>query len=91
MLKLQAYIDCCYLDIETLNYKPRMVVASFMYLTLALEYEQFTKEFIYYEIPKTSKFILVDCNIKIKYKLRNSLTNYLLNLYSLVSALIWWI
>ncbi|CAD8050344.1 unnamed protein product [Paramecium primaurelia] len=60
MLKLQGYIDCCYLDFETLSYKPRKVVASFMYLVLALEYEQFTKEYIYYEIPKTRKFILAD-------------------------------
>ncbi|CAD8048040.1 unnamed protein product [Paramecium sonneborni] len=60
MLKLQGFIDCCYLDIETLSYKPRKIVASFMYLVLALEYEQFTKEYIYYEIPKTSKFILAD-------------------------------
>ncbi|CAD8072798.1 unnamed protein product [Paramecium primaurelia] len=60
ILKLQAYIDCCYLDIQTLNYKPRTLVASFMYLILAIEYQQFTKEQIYYEIPKNSKFILVD-------------------------------
>ncbi|CAD8153794.1 unnamed protein product [Paramecium pentaurelia] len=60
MLKLQAYIDCCYLDIQTLNYKSRTLVASFMYLILAIEYQQFTKEQIYYEIPKTRKFILVD-------------------------------
>ncbi|CAD8173932.1 unnamed protein product [Paramecium octaurelia] len=60
ILKLQAYIDCCYLDIYTLNFKPRTLVASFMYLILAIEYQQFTKEQIYYEIPKTSKFILVD-------------------------------
>ncbi|CAD8072737.1 unnamed protein product [Paramecium sonneborni] len=60
ILKLQAYIDCCYLDIQTLNYKPRTLVASFMYLILAIEYQQFTKEQIFYEIPKTSKFILLD-------------------------------
>ncbi|CAD8136226.1 unnamed protein product [Paramecium pentaurelia] len=60
ILKLQGYIDCCYLDFETLSYQTRKVVASFMYLVLALEYEQFTKEYIYYEIPKTTKFILAD-------------------------------
>ncbi|CAK56085.1 unnamed protein product (macronuclear) [Paramecium tetraurelia] len=60
ILKLQGYIDCCYLDFETLSYQTRKVVAAFMYLVLAVEYEQFTKEYIYYEIPKTTKFILAD-------------------------------
>lgn len=36
-------------------------MAAFMYLTLAMEYEQFTKEYIYFEMSKTSRFILVDC------------------------------
>ena len=32
--KLMQLIDCAVIDIETVQYKPRMLVSSFMYLLL---------------------------------------------------------
>lgn len=56
--EIMQIIDCAVLDIQTLQYKPRTLIAAFMYLTIGKHYKQFTVEQIYEEFPSSSLYLL---------------------------------
>lgn len=64
--QLAAYLDCAYLDYSTLQFKSRTLIASLMFLVLAVEYQQITRLDILEVIPFTSSFLMVDCIEKCK-------------------------
>lgn len=51
-------IDCAILDVQTLKYNIRAIVASFMYILLGKQFEQFTEEQILEEFPSSSQYLL---------------------------------
>ena len=51
-------IDITALDIQTLQYKPRALLASLMYLLLGKHYKQFSTEQILEEFPRSSYFLI---------------------------------
>ena len=51
-------LDCSMLDIQTVQYKPKILVCSLLYLFLAKEFQEFTKKRIVTELPRTSRFFL---------------------------------
>ena len=51
-------LDCSLLDIQTLQYKLRPLVAAFMYIILGKDYSQFTLETIIEMFPNSSKYLL---------------------------------
>jgi hypothetical protein len=53
-------IDCGVLNIETLQYKSRPLVASFLYLIIGKYYKQFTLSEIIHDIPQSSYFLFND-------------------------------
>lgn len=55
-------IDCSVVDIQTAQYKPKMLVCSFMYLLLGREMQVFTAEEIAEEFPRSSLYLLDDSN-----------------------------
>ena len=58
--ELIQLIDCVVLDIETLQYKNRTLVASFLYLLIGKYYKQFSLSEIIHEIPVSSYFLFND-------------------------------
>lgn len=51
-------IDCACVDVQTLQYKPRTLIASFLYIVLGKHYKQFTVDQIYDEFPRSSLYLL---------------------------------
>jgi hypothetical protein len=51
-------IDCCLLEVETLQYKPRPLIAAFMYIVIGKDFEQFTTEIIVERFPSSSLYLL---------------------------------
>ena len=58
--ELIQLIDCVLLNVETLQYKNRALVASFFYLIIGKYYKQFTLSEIIHEIPVSSYFLFTD-------------------------------
>lgn len=56
--EMMQLIDCTILDIQTLQYKPRALVASFMYIILGKHFKQFTVQQIFEEFPKSSLYLI---------------------------------
>ena len=56
--ELMQLIDITALDIQTLQYKPRALLASIMYLLLGKHYKQFSAEQILEEFPRSSYFLI---------------------------------
>ena len=56
--EIMQLIDCSVLEIQTLQYKPRTLIASFMYMTLGKHFKQFTSQQIYEEFPKSSLYLI---------------------------------
>lgn len=52
------FVDCAILDVQTLQYKPRTLIASFMYMTLGKYFKQFSAQQIYEEFPKSSLYLI---------------------------------
>ena len=55
---MMQLLDCAILDIQTVQYKPKILVCSMLYLILGKELGEFSKKKIINEIPKTSLFFL---------------------------------
>lgn len=51
-------LDCAILDIQTVQYKPKILVCSMIYLILGKKLGEFSKERILKEFPATSLFFL---------------------------------
>ena len=51
-------IDCSILDVETLQYKPRALILSFIYLVIGKSYKQFTDKQIAEEMCKCNANLL---------------------------------
>ena len=51
-------IDCALLDVQTLQYKLRPLIASFMYIILGKDFEQFTLPQIIETFPASSLYLL---------------------------------
>lgn len=56
--ELMQLLDCSLLDVETLIYQLRPLVASFMYIILGKDFEQFTLRKIVEDFPTSSKYLL---------------------------------
>lgn len=52
------YIDCAVLDVKTLQYKQRAIVAAFLYIIIGKYFKQFTNEQIVNEFPRSSLYLL---------------------------------
>ena len=55
--KLFSLFDCMILDIRTLLYKPRAIIASALYLLIGLEAKEFNKKDIVLKFPVTSDYL----------------------------------
>ena len=53
-------VDCAILDIQTLQYKQRAIIAAFMYILLGKEFKQFTNDQILNDFPTSSLYLLND-------------------------------
>jgi hypothetical protein len=51
-------IDCALLEVDTLQYKPRPLIAAFMYIVIGKEFDQFTTEIIVERFPSSSLYLL---------------------------------
>lgn len=51
-------LDCAILDIQTVQYKPKILVCSILYLILGKELGEFNKKRIANEFPKTSTYFV---------------------------------
>lgn len=51
-------MDCAILDVDTLQYKARPLVAAFMYIVIGIEYGQFTTETVVERFPSSSLYLL---------------------------------
>ena len=51
-------VDAAILDVETLKYKQRALIASFLYSLMGREFKQFTLDQIVYEFPHSSLYLL---------------------------------
>lgn len=51
-------IDCAILDVQTLKYNLRALVASFMYILLGKQLDQFTQDQILKKFPASSQYLL---------------------------------
>lgn len=51
-------IDCCLLEVDTLQYKPRPLIAAFMYIVIGIEFDQFTTEIVVERFPSSSLYLL---------------------------------
>jgi hypothetical protein len=51
-------LDCAVLDIQTLQYKMRQLIAAFMYLLLGLDLQLFTKDLILSTFAVSSLYLL---------------------------------
>ena len=56
--ELMQLIDCSVADIQTLQYKPRLLVCSFLYLILGKYYCNFKPKQISQEFPDSSLYLL---------------------------------
>lgn len=56
--EIMQLVDCSILDVQTLQYKSRALVASCMYMVLGKHFKQFTPEQIFEEFPKSSLYLL---------------------------------
>lgn len=56
--ELMQLVDAALLDVETLKYKQRALIASFLYSLMGREFKQFTLEQIVYEFPHSSLYLL---------------------------------
>ena len=56
--ELMQLVDCSLLDVQTLQYKSRTLIASLMYLVLGKHYKQFSIQQIVEEFPKSSLYLL---------------------------------
>jgi hypothetical protein len=55
---MMQLLDCAILDIQTVQYKPKILVCSMLYLIIGKELGEFSKKKVINEIPKTSLFFL---------------------------------
>jgi hypothetical protein len=51
-------LDCVFLDVETLKYKPRALILSFIYLIIGKSYQQFSIQQIFEEMSKCNVHLL---------------------------------
>jgi hypothetical protein len=58
--QLMQMLDCSIIDIQTAQYKPKMLVCSFMYLLLGMELAIFNSAQIVKEFPGSSLYLLDD-------------------------------
>lgn len=56
--EMMQLLDCALLDVQTLQYKLRPLVASFMYIILGKDYGQFNLEQITQTFPTSSLYLL---------------------------------
>lgn len=56
--RLMQLIDCAILEVDTLQYKTRPLVAAFMYIVIGIEYNQFTLETVVERFPSSSLYLL---------------------------------
>jgi len=56
--QMMQLLDCAILDIQTVQYKPKILVISLLYLLLGKEFNEFSKKKIVNEFPRTSTYIL---------------------------------
>ena len=56
--EINQLIDCAILDIESLQYNPRTLLAAFMYLILGKHYRQFTVKEIVEDFSQSSLFLM---------------------------------
>ena len=50
-------LDCCLLELDILQYRPRILVAGLLYLTVGLKSSQFPKDTIINVFSRTSRFL----------------------------------
>jgi hypothetical protein len=60
--ELMQLIDCSVIDIQTVQYKPRLLVCSFMYLLIGRELKIFNCKEIVEEFPCSSLYLLDESN-----------------------------
>lgn len=58
--EMMQIIDCITLDAQTLQYKPRALIASIMYVLLGKYFKNFTVQQIFEEFPRNSRYLLDD-------------------------------
>ena len=56
--ELMQLLDCALLDVQTLQYKLRPLVAAFMYIILGKDYNQFAPDVIIDKFPTSSLYLL---------------------------------
>lgn len=60
--ELMQLLDCAVIDVQTVQYKPKMLICSFMYLLLGRELGIFQTNEIVNEFPGSSLYLLDDEN-----------------------------
>jgi hypothetical protein len=56
-------LDCATLDIQTVQYQPKLLVCAFMYLVLGHGMGIFKQEEIWKEFPRSSLYLLDEDNL----------------------------
>lgn len=56
--EMMQLMDCAVLDAQTLQYKPRALIASIMYVLLGKYFKQFSAQQIFEEFPRNSSYLL---------------------------------
>lgn len=51
-------VDCAVLEVKTLQYKMRPLLASFLYILIGVEYRQFTPQMVVEQFPSCSVYLL---------------------------------
>lgn len=60
--EMMQIIDCVVLDIQTLQYKPRALIASVMYMLLGKYFKQFSNNQMFEQFPRNSSYLLDKTN-----------------------------
>lgn len=60
--EMMQLIDCSVIDIQTAQYKPKMLVCSFLYLLIGREMKIFNNKEIVEEFPRSSLYLLDEGN-----------------------------
>lgn len=60
---MMQLLDCALLDIQTVQYKQKLLVCAFMYLVLGRSFNQFKTKEVISEFPRSSLYLLDETNL----------------------------
>ena len=55
---MMQLIDCCVIDIQTVQYQPKLLICSFLYLLIGREMNIFRQQDILEEFPGSSRYLI---------------------------------